>query len=171
MQDAHIQTSMQAAFAPWSMVEKWLRKAHEVDLPISISGLFGLDEVKKVVRDRQHVRDIVTAFFDKDMALKKDLAPEQRSDDNRDRIGYYWNPEFKGTPYRPSAKVIARNSQRPSKPTPHPFPHHPPSQTVIHADKALLRETPKAVELVFQGVTLIISRSEKTGNTRIIIEG
>lgn len=166
MQDVPMQTSMQAAFAPWSIVEKWLKKAKEVDLPISISGLFGLDEVKKVVRDKQQVRDIVTAFFDKKMALKRDLTMEQRSESKMDRIGYIWNPDFKGEPYRPSAKVIAKNAQQPSKGS-----THRPDHTKVYPDVALLRETPKAVELVFQGVTLTISRSDKTGNTRIVIEG
>lgn len=160
-----MQTSMQAAFAPWSMVEKWLRKANEVSLPISISGLYGLDEVRKVVRDRQQVRDIVTAFFDKKMALKRDLPMEQRSESNRDRIGYLWNPEFKGEPYRPSARMVTRHAQKPSKTQ----THVPASHTKIHADVALLKETPKAVELIFQGVTLTISRSD-SGNARIVIE-
>lgn len=170
MQDVPMQTSMQAAFAPWSMVEKWLRKAHEVSLPISISGLYGLDEVRKVVRDRQQVRDIVTAFHDKEMALKMDLPMEQRSENNRDRIGFIWNPEFKGEPYRPTARMVTRNAQKPSKAQTHVHvPHKPTTHTKIHADVAMLKETPKAVELIFQGVTLTISRSEN-GNARIVIE-
>lgn len=159
----HFQTSMEAAFAPWAAVEKWLRKAVEHDLPISINGLMGIEDVKDTVRDHQQIRDIINTFLTKRMITKHELSEEQRTGDKRDRIGYKWNPEFKGEPYRPSNRVLQTKAKKPSatttiKPTP------PTPVKAVH-------EAPKAVELVFQGVTIVVSRNEATGNTRLVIEG
>jgi hypothetical protein len=163
-----MQSSMQAAFAPWAMIEQWLKKANELDLPISINGLWGLDEVKKVVRDQQQVRDIVTAFISKGMATKHDLPLEMRTGDKRDRIGFKWNPSFEGEPYRPSARVIASRNQRPGKVTKHSTPK--PVPVSIRSDKAVLTESPKAVELEFQGMRLTFGRNPENGNLSINID-
>lgn len=157
-----LQTSMEAAFAPWAIVEKWLRKAKEHDLPISINGLMGMEEVSKIVNGPQQVRDIISTFHAKKMVTKHELTEEQRTGDKRDRIGYMWNREFKGEAYRPAVKP----NKKPSKPT-----TTKPSVSVAHSPEKAKQAAPKAVELVFQGVTLVVSRNPENGNTRIVIEG
>lgn len=157
-----LQTSMEAAFAPWAMVEKWLRKAREHELPISINGLMGMEEVRKVVNGPQQARDIISTFLNKKMVTKHELTEEQRTGDKRDRIGYMWNREFKGEAYRPSVKP----NKKPSKPT-----TTKPSTDAPKASEKTAKTPPKAVELVFQGVTLVVSRNPENGNTRIVIEG
>jgi hypothetical protein len=166
----HMQTSMQAAFAPWAVIETWLKKANELKLPISINGLWGLDEVKAVVRDQQQVRDTVMAYVNKNMALKEDLPMEMRTGDKRDRVGFRWNPNFQGEAYRPSARVIATQAKKSSKATTtsHAVPAVVPVS--IRSDKAVLTESPKAVELVFQGMMLTVSRNPENGNMRLMID-
>jgi hypothetical protein len=159
----HFQTSMEAAFAPWAAVEKWLRKAVEHDLPISINGLMGIEDVKDTVRDPQQIRDIINTFLAKKMVTKHELSEEQRTGDKRDRIGYKWNADFRGEPYRPSNRVLQTKAKKPSATvTTKPTPPQPAKAR---------QEAPKAVELVFQGVTITISRNETTGNTRLVLEG
>jgi hypothetical protein len=165
-----MQTSMQAAFAPWAVIETWLKKANELNLPISINGLWGLDEVKAVVRDQQQVRDTVMAYVNKDMALKEDLPMEMRTGDKRDRVGFRWNPDFKGEPYRPSARVIASQQKRAGKGTTTKNTTPKVVPVSIRSDKAVLTESPKAVELIFQGMLLIVSRNPDNGNMRLMID-
>jgi hypothetical protein len=165
-----MQTSMQAAFASWATIEHWLKKANELELPISINGLWGLDEVKKVVRDQQQVRDTVTAYVNKGMALKEDLPPEMRTGDKRDRIGFRWNPKYQGEPYRPSARVVAAQNKRAGKPTTTRASTPKSLPVNIRSDRAVLTESPKAVELMFQGMVLTVSRNPDNGNMRLVID-
>jgi hypothetical protein len=165
-----MQSPMQAAFAPWNVIEKWLKEAKGHALPISINGLFGLDEVKKVVRDQQQVRDIVKTFLTKGMATQHDLPAEMRTGNKRDRVGYMWNPEYKGESYRPSARVVANQGKKASKGT--TTRHSAPKglTQVIRSDKAVLTELPKAVELTFQGMMITVSRNPENGNMRLQID-
>jgi hypothetical protein len=152
---------MEAAFAPWAVVEKMLRKAKDHDLPISINGLLKLEEISSIINGPQQLRDIITTFQNKNMVTKHELTDEQRAGNTKDRIGYMWNRDFKGEPYRPTV----RPNKKPSKAT------VTVPEKVINKPAKLTPEHPKAVELVFQGVTLTISRNPDTGNTRLVIEG
>jgi hypothetical protein len=163
-----MQSPMQAAFASWNVVEKWLKEALSHKLPISINGLYGLDEVKKVCRDSQQIRDIVKTFITKGMATQHDLPTEMRTGNKRDRIGFMWNPEYKGESYRPSARVITQRERRASKVTKSAAPKG--LTQVIRSDKAVLTELPKAVELVFQGMMITVSRNPENGSMRLVID-
>lgn len=163
-----LQSPMQAAFAPWHAVEQWLKQATHHKLPISINGLWGLEEIRKACRDRQQVRDIISTFINKGMATRHDLPAEMRTGDGRDRVGYMWNAEFKGESYRPSARVVAKTAKKPGKVTRSKVPAG--LTQVIRSDKAVLKELPKAVELTFQGMMVTISRNPENGNMRLMID-
>lgn len=163
-----MQTPMQAAFAPWHVIEKWLKEAVRHKLPISINGLWTLEEVQKMCRSQQQVRDIISTYINKGMAVRHDLPPEMRTGDKRDRVGYMWNTEYKGEPYRPSARVVAAKTKKPG-----PVSKNKVSagmSQIIRSDKAVLTESPKAVELMFQGMMLTVSRNPENGNMRLQID-
>lgn len=187
MEHSKPQTAIQAAFAPYHVIERRLRRALEENHPIGIGGLYALPDIAKVARDKQHVRDIVAAYTNKKMVIKREIPDAPK---NGDRVAFMWNPEYTGEGYRPSLKNIKR-SKKPSKPV------------IITGDmtetKSVVSKRPKkyktkaipnfkdipefnqsfgGIELEFQGTKITISsganititKNEQTGNIKLIIE-
>lgn len=136
-----IQDQMQLFHA----LEVALRRVAEEKSPMTIRDLHDIPAVKQVSRGELQVRDKVKTLLDKGLLTKVTVA-ESQAGDKRGRIGFYWRD-----PEKTSDLVKVRNGKK-HETVPVPVP------------------TDKNIELVINGMTIVVGKNPETGRLRIVIE-
>jgi hypothetical protein len=164
------QTAMQQAMALWNVMETKLRQALAASAPMSVQALYKTPDIHRVARSQQQVRDAIVSFGKRHAVIKKEIPEDKRDGDNSaSRIGYIWNPDFKGVlkPRPVSSRQQAVMNSSEVKTTRFAVPR--PAEFAV-------KEHP--LELNVNGVTLLVGagavisvdHNEKTGDGRVIIK-
>lgn len=152
-------TTIQNAFLLYSMLEKHLKVAAQENIPISVRDMWEVSDVKNVATGMQQVRDYLITLERKQMTLRKQFDTPHRGSS----FGYIWNVNS-----RIPIEQIAKKS------TGHRVLSRKSSDVKI-LDVETLKEKvvtkkQKEIELVFNGIAIVVNHNEATGRIRITFD-
>lgn len=136
--------AIQQQMALFHHLENELRKAAEAKAPLTVKDLWERPDIKAVAKNEMQVRDKVKTLLENRLLTKVTVA-ESQGGDRRSRIGYYWRDMEKT-----SEEVKVRK---------------PPANGKDHVQEAV-----NDVELVINGVMIVVGKNPETGRIRIVIE-
>lgn len=130
----------------YSAMEQTLRRAMAENKPVPLKRLFSSPDIHKAARGIQQVRDVISTFKAKDCIL---AVPINQKENDGAKVAYIWKDGAAFSIGKPKAK-------------PHLKPG-PVEKTVFAPPNT------KEVELVFQGIEIVVGTNPKTGRIRITI--
>lgn len=144
--------TIQSTIALYSVVETILRQALQENRPRTFKELSQHVDVKRVAKNEQQLRDVVSRFRNKGMIVNKKMR-EFSDAYKSNESGWIWAADNEVVPVAlPKHKV----DKKPSIPV----------ITMVESTKA-----DKDVELCFNGTTILVGRNPISGRIRITIEG
>jgi len=138
--------AIQQQMALFHHLENELRKAAQDKTPLTVRDLWERPEVNAVAKTETQVRDKVKTLLENHLLTKVTVA-ESQGGDKRGRIGYYWRDLQKTSDDLNIRKMQSRQE-----------PKHAPM--IVNKD----------VELVVNGITVVVGKNPETGRLRIVIE-
>jgi hypothetical protein len=140
-------------------MEEVLKEAARTQSPATIRDVWENPAVKEVAKNEIQIRDKLRTLHENNLIVKV-TVPSSQTGDKKYRVGFYWRDMDK------TSMDLA--SLRPRTPAP---AYIPPAQEVDATQPVKHPvKVSREIELVVDGLTVIVGKNQQTGRLRIVIE-
>lgn len=145
--------TIQQNLALYNQMEIVLRKAKLENAPLTVRDVFEAADVQRIAMNEFQVRDRLKVLVEKNLVSKVDV-PASQAGDKRGKFGYMWKEDSKSITDLSSLSLSSKQA------------------TVTHISAMTSRKVVenKDIELVYNGVVIIIGKNPITNRLKITIE-